>query len=106
MWKNKWFQINSLQFQVPQTHQPIMDEEANITLFASLRGVVSPSTMEAIESLGFSTMTEIQALSLPPLLEGKDLRGTAKTGSGKTLAFLIPAIERLNKLNFRQTEGE
>lgn len=31
--------------------------------------------------------------------------GTAKTGSGKTLAFLIPAIELLLKLNWRQHNG-
>lgn len=47
----------------------------------------------AIEQLGFKTMTEIQAKSIPHLLEGRDLVGAARTGSGKTLAFLIPAVE-------------
>jgi len=47
----------------------------------------------AIEKLGFKTMTEIQAKSIPHLLEGRDLVGAARTGSGKTLAFLIPAVE-------------
>ena len=41
------------------------------------------------------TPTEIQALSIPPLLEGKDVIGQAFTGSGKTLAFGIPLIEKI-----------
>lgn len=82
-----------------------MDCERSCHSFESLRGVVSAPTMAAIESFGFSTMTEIQTLALPPLLEGKDLRGTAKTGSGKTLAFLVPAVELLHKLNFQPSDG-
>lgn len=74
--------------------------------FESLRPHVSTQTMEAIDSFGFKEMTEIQAKAIPPLLEGKDLRGTAKTGSGKTLAFLIPAIELLSKLKFEPCHGE
>ena len=46
-----------------------------------------------MQLLGFPTMTEIQARSIPPLLKGKDVLGAARTGSGKTLAFLIPAVE-------------
>ncbi|KAL7235659.1 hypothetical protein ACSBR1_019033 [Camellia fascicularis] len=40
----------------------------------------------------------IQARSIPPLLEGKDILGAARTGSGKTLAFLIPAVEKLHQI--------
>lgn len=53
--------------------------------FDSLKGKVSNATLKAIESMGFSKMTEIQAKSIPSLLEGRDLVGSAKTGSGKTL---------------------
>lgn len=55
--------------------------------------------------MGFTTMTEIQARSIPPLLEGRDLVGAARTGSGKTLAFLIPAIELIYKLRFMPRNG-
>jgi hypothetical protein len=41
-----------------------------------------------------------QAKTIPYLLEGRDLVGSAKTGSGKTLAFLIPAVELIYKLKF------
>ncbi|KAI3873082.1 hypothetical protein MKW92_004451 [Papaver armeniacum] len=54
---------------------------------------LSEPTMRAIEDMGFRRMTQIQAKSIPLLLEGKDVVGAARSGSGKTLAFLIPAIE-------------
>lgn len=66
---------------------------------------LSQSTMNAIKKMGFENMTEIQARCIPLLLEGKNLIGAAKTGSGKTLAFLIPALELLQKLKFKQKEG-
>nr|CAH7728305.1 unnamed protein product [Callosobruchus chinensis] len=55
--------------------------------------------------MGFTTMTEIQARSIPPLLEGRDLVGSAKTGSGKTLAFLVPSVELIYKLKFMPRNG-
>ncbi|KAK0429254.1 hypothetical protein QR680_011275 [Steinernema hermaphroditum] len=73
--------------------------------FDSLKGKVSDRTLEALNDMGFTTMTEIQARTIDPLLEGKDVLGAAKTGSGKTLAFLIPAIELLVKLEFKQFQG-
>lgn len=73
--------------------------------FSSLEGKVSSETLKAIEEMGFTTMTEIQAKSIPPLLEGRDLVGAAKTGSGKTLSFLIPAIELIYKLRFMPRNG-
>ncbi|XP_058452826.1 probable ATP-dependent RNA helicase pitchoune [Malaya genurostris] len=73
--------------------------------FESLKGRVSDSTMKAIGEMGFTKMTEIQAKSIPPLLEGRDLIGSAKTGSGKTLAFLIPAVELIYKLQFKPRNG-
>uniref|UniRef100_A0A1I8Q5V6 ATP-dependent RNA helicase n=1 Tax=Stomoxys calcitrans TaxID=35570 RepID=A0A1I8Q5V6_STOCA len=73
--------------------------------FASLKGIVSDATLKAIEQMGFTDMTEIQAKSLPPLLQGRDLVGAAQTGSGKTLAFLIPAVELIYKLRFMPRNG-
>ncbi|KAK6045967.1 DEAD/DEAH box helicase [Cooperia oncophora] len=37
--------------------------------------------------------------------QGRDILASAKTGSGKTLAFLIPAIELLLKLDWKQYNG-
>ncbi|XP_026386654.1 ATP-dependent RNA helicase HAS1-like [Papaver somniferum] len=66
---------------------------------------LSEPTMKAIEDMGFQHMTQIQARSIPHLLEGKDVLGAARTGSGKTLAFLIPAIELMHCLKFSPRNG-
>ncbi|RID80245.1 hypothetical protein BRARA_A02921 [Brassica rapa] len=66
---------------------------------------LSEQTFEAIKAMDFKHMTQIQAGSIPPLLEGKDVLGAARTGSGKTLAFLIPAVELLFKERFSPRNG-
>ncbi|KAF9603122.1 hypothetical protein IFM89_033958 [Coptis chinensis] len=66
---------------------------------------VGDHTMSAIQELGFQYMTQIQARSIPPLLEGKDVLGAARTGSGKTLAFLVPAVELLYNIQFSPRNG-
>lgn len=71
--------------------------------FTSLN--LSPQTQAAIDNLGFKTMTEVQARTIPPLLSGRDVLGAARTGSGKTLAFLLPAIEILSTLKFKPANG-
>jgi ATP-independent RNA helicase DbpA len=57
---------------------------------------ISPDTMALVKELGYEKMTPIQAESIPPLLEGRDLIGQSKTGSGKTAAFTIPILEQLH----------
>ncbi|MCX7117357.1 MAG: ATP-dependent RNA helicase DbpA [Legionellales bacterium] len=46
-------------------------------------------------SLGYESMTPIQAQSLPFLLEGRDVIAEAKTGSGKTAAFGLSLLHHL-----------
>ncbi|WFD19316.1 RNA helicase [Malassezia caprae] len=66
---------------------------------------LTSGTAQALERMGFKTMTEVQARCIPPLLAGKDVLGAAQTGSGKTLAFLIPAVEMLQRLRFKPRNG-
>jgi len=66
---------------------------------------IAQPTKDALKELGFTKLTEIQSKSLPPLLMGKDVLGSAKTGSGKTFAFLIPAIDLLFKNFFKPQKG-
>jgi ATP-dependent RNA helicase DDX18/HAS1 len=73
--------------------------------FSSLKEKVSDLTLKAIEEMAFTHMTEIQAKTIDPLLDGKDVMGGAKTGSGKTLAFLIPVVELMHKLKFMPRNG-
>ena len=48
-----------------------------------------------IQHAGFEYCTPIQQMSLPPLLEQRDLAGKAQTGTGKTAAFLLASVTRL-----------
>jgi len=47
--------------------------------------------LQNLQDMGYALMTPVQALSLPPALQGRDLIAQAKTGSGKTAAFADPA---------------
>lgn len=66
---------------------------------------ISDATKQALQKMGFTQMTQIQARSIPECLSGSDLVGAAKTGSGKTLAFLIPIVELLNRVQFTRKQG-
>ncbi|MDD7987055.1 ATP-dependent RNA helicase DbpA [Lentisphaera marina] len=61
--------------------------------FASLP--LSEDLIKNVASLGYEEMTEIQQLSLPAILEGKDLIAQAKTGTGKTAAFGLGVLSNL-----------
>jgi ATP-dependent RNA helicase RhlE len=50
----------------------------------------------AIDAANYRTPTPIQAQSIPPLLEGRDLLGCAQTGTGKTAAFALPVLQKLD----------
>jgi ATP-dependent RNA helicase RhlB len=59
---------------------------------------LSPLLQRAINDLGFSHATPIQAQVLHFTLAGHDAIGRAQTGTGKTAAFLITIInDLLNK---------
>jgi hypothetical protein len=49
-------------------------------LFSSLQ--LSEPTAKAVVEMGFSAMTEVQARTIPALLEGRDVLGAARTGAG------------------------
>ena len=51
--------------------------------------------LHALDEQGYTQPTPIQEQSIPILLEGYDLLGTAQTGTGKTAAFTIPIIQHL-----------
>ena len=58
---------------------------------------LDPKILDAIAELGYKEPTPIQTLAIPPILEGRDLVGSAQTGTGKTAAFALPTIHRLKK---------
>jgi ATP-independent RNA helicase DbpA len=61
---------------------------------------LSTATLENLLLLGYLEMTAIQAASLPPALQGRDLIAQAKTGSGKTAAFALALLARLDLRRF------
>lgn len=52
--------------------------------------------LKAVQELGYTTPTPIQAEAIPHVLEGRDVLGVAQTGTGKTAAFSLPMIHRLS----------
>lgn len=57
---------------------------------------LAPALIEALSSLGYETMTPVQAQSIPLILEGRDLIVRAKTGSGKTATFGLGILNGIN----------
>jgi ATP-independent RNA helicase DbpA len=61
---------------------------------------LSPALLTSLQRLGYTSMTPIQAASLPLALAGHDLIAQAKTGSGKTAAFALALLANLNPRRF------
>lgn len=68
------------------------------TSFSSVN--LKPGLLQNLESLGYKSMTPIQALSLPAITSGKDVIGQGKTGSGKTAAFGLGLLNSLDVKRF------
>jgi ATP-dependent RNA helicase DeaD len=58
-------------------------------------GLAAP-LLRALNDVGYETPSPIQAQTIPPLLEGRDVLGQAQTGTGKTAAFALPILARLD----------
>ena len=50
--------------------------------------------LRAVSEMGFEEATDIQAESIPSILDGQDVTGRSNTGTGKTAAFGLPLVER------------
>jgi ATP-independent RNA helicase DbpA len=57
---------------------------------------LKPALLASVETLGFTEMTPVQAQSLPPILEGRDVIAQARTGSGKTAAFGLGLLQQID----------
>ncbi|MGH7676342.1 MAG: DEAD/DEAH box helicase, partial [Gemmatimonadales bacterium] len=54
-----------------------------------------PELVRAVREEGYDTPTPIQRETIPLVLTGRDVVGSAQTGTGKTAAFLLPLLDRL-----------
>jgi ATP-dependent RNA helicase DeaD len=57
---------------------------------------LSDRLLQALDELGWTTPTPIQAGTIEHLLADRDVIGQAQTGSGKTAAFMLPILERID----------
>ncbi len=51
--------------------------------------------LSGVKNADFTYPRPIQIKAIPPLIQGRDLAGTAPTGTGKTAAFLLPMFQKL-----------
>ena len=65
-----------------------------MTTFSTLP--LKPALLASVETLGYAEMTPVQAQSLPPMLEGRDVIAQAQTGSGKTAAFGLSLLQSID----------
>ena len=49
----------------------------------------------ALDDLGYTTPTPIQAEAFNVVASGKDIVGIAQTGTGKTFAYMLPVLRNL-----------
>ena len=57
---------------------------------------LAEAVLSAVAGVGYEAPSPIQAATIPPLMEGRDVVGLAQTGTGKTAAFALPILSRLD----------
>jgi ATP-dependent RNA helicase RhlE len=77
------------------TQTPSVDPSTRTNGLQGVFTKLSPDLQRCVIEAGYDIPTPIQEQSIPSILEGKDLVGTAQTGTGKTAAFVLPILQRL-----------
>ncbi|QQR53839.1 DEAD/DEAH box helicase [bacterium] len=57
---------------------------------------LAPHLLAALQKAGIITPTPVQAETIQPACEGRDVLATAQTGTGKTFAYLLPLLTRID----------
>ena len=55
------------------------------------------AVLDGLDAMNFLETTPVQELTIPVILEGKDIIVCAQTGTGKTAAYVLPVINELSK---------
>lgn len=76
-----------------------LDNSVSLPTFSTLK--LDEALIHNIATMGYKTMTPIQAQSLPAILAGQDVIAKGKTGSGKTAAFSLGLLQKLEVKRFR-----
>ena len=54
------------------------------------------AVLDGLYDMNFDETTPVQELTIPVILEGKDIIACAQTGTGKTAAYVLPVINELS----------
>lgn len=73
---------------------PSSDSTPAAAGFAALG--LDQNLLRALADVGYESPSPIQAATIPPLMEGRDVLGQAQTGTGKTAAFALPILSRID----------
>ena len=73
------------------------------TTFSSLN--LDPVLLNAIEQNNYTQPTAIQLKTIPLILAGSDVMGSAQTGTGKTAAFVLPLLHKLLNTPKKDEQG-
>lgn len=55
------------------------------------------AVLDGLDAMNFQETTPVQELTIPIILQGKDVIACAQTGTGKTAAYVLPVINELSK---------
>src|SRR5258707_9486057 len=56
---------------------------------------ISNQLVDGVKAMGYVEPTPIQLRTIPLILAGQDVIGSAQTGTGKTAAFALPILTKL-----------
>ena len=57
---------------------------------------LSPAILQGVKAIGYVQPTPIQIRTIPLVMQGRDVIGSAQTGTGKTAAFALPILSLLD----------
>jgi superfamily II DNA/RNA helicase len=64
---------------------------------------LSTPILNALNDLGYTGPTPIQAKAIPIILKGENLIAAAQTGTGKTASFVLPLLQLINDESLNNT---
>lgn len=73
--------------------------QASVSSKENIFSKLNPEIVKAIAKFGLKEPTQIQILSIDPILHGKNVLLISETGTGKTLAAVLPLFHHILKEN-------
>ena len=81
----------------PDADADAADSSAAAVTDATFEGLgLGKWAVQTLAGLSITTPTSVQVQSIPKILSGRDVCGTACTGSGKTAAYALPILQQLH----------